>query len=160
MGLASDRDVKAKLYRLGRWLEFTPHEKSVLLNTLEETSCLSLIEQSDYDSMSAAMDPLVTHLARSGLLRHDEVDVRHFLITDINEVTRITTPSLPNDDTTMKEIYELMIGNFQKLWDTTNPHFDKRVKILGNMAKEKHFVHDGKIPLRAATGFGVCDCVL
>ncbi|KAH9291264.1 hypothetical protein KI387_043549, partial [Taxus chinensis] len=136
MGIASDGDMNAKLYRLGRWLEFTPHDKSVLPNTLEEAeSCLSLIEQSDYGSMSAAMDPLVTHLARSDLLRHDEVDVRLLVITCISEVTRITAPSLPYDDTTMEEIYELMIGSFQKLWDTTNPHFDKRVKILENMAK-------------------------
>ncbi|KAH9332032.1 hypothetical protein KI387_004140, partial [Taxus chinensis] len=136
MGLVRDRDVKAKLYRLGRWLKFTPHEKSVWLNTLEEAaSCLFLIEQSDYSSMSTAMDPLVTHLARFDLLRHDEVDVRLLVIIGISEVTRITAPSLPYDDITMKEIYELIIGSFQKLWDTTNPHFNKRVKILGNMAK-------------------------
>ncbi|KAH9298379.1 hypothetical protein KI387_030061, partial [Taxus chinensis] len=136
MDLASDGDVNAKLYRLERWLKFTPHEKSVLLNTLEEAaSCLSLIEQSDYGSMSVAMDPLVIHLARSDLLRHDEGDVRLLVITCISEVTKITAPNLPYDDITMEEVYELMIRSFQKLWDTSNPYFDKRVKILGNIAK-------------------------
>ncbi|KAH9298700.1 hypothetical protein KI387_030382, partial [Taxus chinensis] len=85
--------------------------------------------------MFAAMNPLVTHLARSNLLRHDEMDARLLVVTCISEVTRITAPNLPYDDTTMEEVYELMIENFQKLWDTSNPYFDKRVKILENMAK-------------------------
>ncbi|KAH9294262.1 hypothetical protein KI387_040533, partial [Taxus chinensis] len=79
--------------------------------------------------------PLVTHLARSSLLRHEEGDVRLLVITCISEITRITTPSFPYDDTIMEEVYEFMIGSFQKLWDITNPHFDKRVKVLKNMAK-------------------------
>ncbi|KAH9325115.1 hypothetical protein KI387_005293, partial [Taxus chinensis] len=87
--------------------------------------------------------PLVTHLARSSLLRHEEVDVRLLVITCISEITRIAAPSFPYDDTTMEEVYELMIGSFQKLWDITNPHFDKRVKILKNMAK--HSLHGNNI---------------
>ncbi|KAH9320901.1 hypothetical protein KI387_015540, partial [Taxus chinensis] len=71
----------------------------------------------------------------SKLLRHDEVDVRLMVITCISEVKMITTPSLPYNDTTMEEIFELMIGSFQKLWDITNPYFGKRVKILENRAK-------------------------
>ncbi|KAH9329553.1 hypothetical protein KI387_001661, partial [Taxus chinensis] len=84
-------------------------------------------------SISATIDPLVTHLVRSDLLRH-EVDVRLLDITCISEITRISTLSLPYDDITMQDIYEFMIGSFQKLWDTTNPHFGKKVKILENMA--------------------------
>ncbi|KAH9328036.1 hypothetical protein KI387_000144, partial [Taxus chinensis] len=81
------------------------------------------------------LDPLVAHLARSDLLGHEEVDVRLLVITCISEIAQIAAPSLPYDDITMEEIYELMVGSFQKLWDNTNPHFGKRVKILKNMAK-------------------------
>ncbi|KAH9325931.1 hypothetical protein KI387_006109, partial [Taxus chinensis] len=136
MGIASDGDMKAKLYRLGIWLEITPHEKSVLLNILEEAkSYLSLIEQLYYGYMSVVIEPLASHVARSYLLKHEEMDVRLLVITCISEITQISAPSLPYNDITMEEIYELMIGRFQKIWDTTKPHFGKRVKILENMAK-------------------------
>ncbi|KAH9293451.1 hypothetical protein KI387_041357 [Taxus chinensis] len=136
MGLTSEGEMKMQFCRLGRWLD-PPHlSRDVLLSILEEVAnCLSMVKQSDYGSMFSAMDSLVTHLARSELLRHDEVEVRLMVITCISEVTRITAPNLPYNDTTMEEVFELMIGSFQKLWDTTNPYFDKRVKILENMAK-------------------------
>ncbi|KAH9292334.1 hypothetical protein KI387_042477 [Taxus chinensis] len=136
MELASDGDLRAKLYKLGRRLKRPSLEKSVLFITLEEVaSCLCLLEQSDFGTMFSVLDPLVAHLARSDLLGHEEVDVRLLVVTCISEITRIAAPSLPYDDITMEEIYELMVGSFQKLWDTTNPHFGKRVKILKNMAK-------------------------
>ncbi|KAH9293886.1 hypothetical protein KI387_040910, partial [Taxus chinensis] len=114
--VTSDGYLRAKLYRLGRWFEFPPHVKSVLFNTLEEAkSCLAMMEQYDYGSILSVMDSLVTHLARSKLLRHDEVDVRLMVITCISEVTRIIAPSLLYNETTMEEVYEIMIGSFQKL---------------------------------------------
>ncbi|KAH9291329.1 hypothetical protein KI387_043481, partial [Taxus chinensis] len=87
-----------------------------------------MVGQSDYGSMFSAMDSLVTHLARSKLLRHDEVDVRLMVITCISEVTRITSPNFSYSDTTVEEVFELMIGSF-------HPYFGKSVKILENMAK-------------------------
>ncbi|KAH9314411.1 hypothetical protein KI387_023038, partial [Taxus chinensis] len=46
---------------------------------------------------------LVTHLARTNLLRHEEVDVRLLVIACISEVTRIAALSFSYNDTTMEE---------------------------------------------------------
>ncbi|KAH9328256.1 hypothetical protein KI387_000364, partial [Taxus chinensis] len=136
MELASDEGLRTKLYKIGKRLKKPSFEKSVLLHNIEEIlSYLCLIEQSDYSSMFSVVAPLLTHLARSSLLRHEEADVRLLVITCISEITWITTSSFPCDDTTMEEVYELLIKSFQNLWDITNPHFDKRIKILKNMAK-------------------------
>ncbi|KAH9308684.1 hypothetical protein KI387_036595, partial [Taxus chinensis] len=75
MEIASDGGLRTKLYKLGKRLKKISFEKSVLFHTLEKiVSCLCLIEQSDYSSMFSVVAPLVTHLARTNLLRHEEVD--------------------------------------------------------------------------------------
>ncbi|KAH9292656.1 hypothetical protein KI387_042159 [Taxus chinensis] len=82
----------------------------------------------------------MTHLASPRFLRHSNLDVRLVVITCISEIMRITVSEQPYSDTTMGEIFELMIGSFQRLWDITNPYFGKRVKILENMAKVRSCV--------------------
>ncbi|KAH9318598.1 hypothetical protein KI387_020367, partial [Taxus chinensis] len=87
MEIASDGGLRTKLYKLGKWLKKISFKKSVLFHTLEEiVSCLCLIEQSNYSSMFSIVAPLVTHLARTNLLRHEEVDVRFYAISPICHV--------------------------------------------------------------------------
>ncbi|KAH9329705.1 hypothetical protein KI387_001813, partial [Taxus chinensis] len=53
---------------------------------------------------------------------------------------RITTPKLPYNDAIMEDIFEVIVGNFQGLWDLTSPCFGKRVNILITMAKVRSCV--------------------
>ncbi|KAH9331103.1 hypothetical protein KI387_003211 [Taxus chinensis] len=48
---------------------------------------------------------------------------------------RIAAPKLPYCDVIMEDIFKVMVGSFQGLWDLTSPSFGKRVCILNTMAK-------------------------
>ncbi|KAH9312247.1 hypothetical protein KI387_027282, partial [Taxus chinensis] len=141
MELASDGGLRAKLYKFGKRLKKPSFLKSVLLNTLEElVSCLCLIEQSNYASMSPILDSLVMQLARHELLDHEDGEIRIMVITCISEVMRIAAPNLLYSDAIMEDIFEVMVGSFQGLWDLASPCFGKRVSILNTMAKVRSCV--------------------
>ncbi|KAH9291170.1 hypothetical protein KI387_043637, partial [Taxus chinensis] len=134
-------NMKAKFRKLGRALKHLPQSKDGLLNILEEaTSCLATMEQDDYGSMLLARDSLVMQLARHELLDHEDGEVRIMVIFCISEVMRITAPKLPYCDAIMEDIFEVMVGSFQGLWDLTSPCFGKRVSILNTMAKVRSCV--------------------
>jgi sister-chromatid-cohesion protein PDS5 len=116
--------------------EYLFQPKDVLLSILEEVEgCLHMIDQSPSQVKQAAMIPAVSSLGKQKLLRHTDEEIRLMVTSCLSEVTRISAPKAPNDDHTMKEIFQLLVDSSQGLDDVTGSQFTRRVTILETFAK-------------------------
>ncbi|KAF9616568.1 hypothetical protein IFM89_030335 [Coptis chinensis] len=102
--------------------------------------CLARVEQSPSKSMDSALKPSLKALVASDLLRHADSDVKVSIASCVSEVTRISAPEAPYTDDEMKQIFQLIVGSFEKLYDTFSRSYAKRVSILETVAKVRSCV--------------------
>ncbi|XP_043700226.1 muscle M-line assembly protein unc-89-like [Telopea speciosissima] len=139
---SSEKDLEEQLKEAGeRLLNSPPSDVDELLPLLEQVeTCLSRVEQSPSNSMQDAICSSMKALVADDLLRHSDMDVKVAVASCISEITRITAPEAPYEDEQMKEIFQLIVGAFEKLFDTDSHLYSKRVSILETVAKVRSCV--------------------
>ncbi|XP_044461448.1 sister chromatid cohesion protein PDS5 homolog A isoform X2 [Mangifera indica] len=106
----------------------------------QAATCLSELDQSPPASMLEAMQPFLNAIVKPVLLKHQDKDVKLLVATCICEITRITAPEAPYSDDVLKDIFQLIVGTFSGLKDTSGPSFGRRVVILETLAKYRSCV--------------------
>ncbi|XP_043695033.1 nucleolar and coiled-body phosphoprotein 1 isoform X2 [Telopea speciosissima] len=138
---SSERELEEQLKEAGKRLVHPPTNVNELLSLLDQVeNCLSRVEQSPSESMQNALCPSMKALIADDLLRHSDTDVKVAVSSCISEITRITAPDAPYDDEQMKEIFQLIVGAFEKLFDTSSCSYAKRVSVLETVAKVRSCV--------------------
>ncbi|XP_042504521.1 dentin sialophosphoprotein-like [Macadamia integrifolia] len=138
---SSERELEEQLKEAGERLVHPSPNVDELLPLLDQVeNCLSRVEQSPSKSMQNALCTSMKALIADDLLRHSDIDVKVAVASCISEITRITAPDAPYDDEQMKEIFQLIVGAFEKLFDTTSRSYSKRVSILETVAKVRSCV--------------------
>ncbi|GAB4854688.1 hypothetical protein Ancab_023270 [Ancistrocladus abbreviatus] len=137
----SEKDLEEQLMEAGnRLLSPLPlvDELLPLLDQIE--SCLTKVEQLPSESMQKALSPSRKALVADALLRHSDLDVKVAVAACISEITRITAPHAPYEDDQIKEVFQLIVSSFEKLYDDSSRSYYKRVLILETMAKVRSCV--------------------
>ncbi|XP_026425024.1 uncharacterized protein YFR016C-like isoform X1 [Papaver somniferum] len=138
---AADKLLESQLMEYGKKLLKPPSSVDQLLHILDKVEIhLSKVEQSPSESMHNALTPSIKALVAKELLRHPDVDVKVSVASCISEITRITAPEAPYEDDQMKEIFQLIVGSFEKLYDTSSRSYHKRASILETVAKVRSCV--------------------
>ncbi|KAI3902844.1 hypothetical protein MKW92_037523 [Papaver armeniacum] len=138
---AADKLLESQLMEYGKKLLKPPSSVDQLLHILDKVEIhLSKVEQSPSESMHNALAPSIKALVAKELLRHPDVDVKVSVASCISEITRITAPDAPYEDDQMKEIFQLIVGSFEKLFDTSSRSYHKRASILETVAKVRSCV--------------------
>ncbi|RZC79402.1 hypothetical protein C5167_003645 [Papaver somniferum] len=138
---AADKLLESQLIEYGKKLLKPPSSVDQLLHILDKVEIhLSKVEQSPSESMHSALTPSIKALVANELLRHPDVDVKVSVASCISEITRITAPDAPYEDDQMKEIFQLIVGSFEKLYDTSSRSYHKRASILETVAKVRSCV--------------------
>ncbi|MCL7022693.1 hypothetical protein MKW94_012244 [Papaver nudicaule] len=131
-----EKQLEDHLKEAGKQLLKPPSSVDELLSLIYEVEASLLkVNQSPSKSMQKAISPLVKALSADDLLRHLDTDVKVAVASCITEITRITAPEAPYSDDQMKEIFELIVATFEKLFDTSDRSYSKRVSILHTVAK-------------------------
>ncbi|KAJ4704111.1 sister chromatid cohesion protein PDS5-like A-like [Melia azedarach] len=131
-------ELGQQLREVGSRLETPPSTKDALVKLLKQAAtCLSELDQSPPASMLVAMQPFLDAIVKPALLKHLDKDVRLLVATCICEITRITAPEAPYSDDVLKDIFQLIVGTFSGLKDTSGPSFGRRVVILETLARYK-----------------------
>ncbi|KOM53264.1 hypothetical protein LR48_Vigan09g192300 [Vigna angularis] len=86
------------------------------------------------------MKPFFNAIVKPELLKHEDSDVKLLVAICVCEITRITAPEAPYSDDVLKDIFQLIVGTFSGLSDTSGPSFDRRVAILETLAKYRSCV--------------------
>ncbi|XP_039016298.1 sister chromatid cohesion protein PDS5 homolog A-like [Hibiscus syriacus] len=133
--------LEEQLMELGSKLESPPSAKDALLKLLKQAAtCLSEIAQSPPSSIMEAIQPLLNAIVKPELLKHQDREAKLLVATCICEITRITAPEAPYSDDILKDIFNLIVGTFNGLSDTSGPSFGRRVVILETLAKYRSCV--------------------
>ncbi|KAH9329678.1 hypothetical protein KI387_001786, partial [Taxus chinensis] len=102
------------IIRVRKKLKRSHHSEDVLLkDLLEAAGLLSMVRQSNYESLISAMHSLISHLSRPKFLRHADPEVRLVVTTCMSEIMRITVPKQPYSNSIMREVFHLVVGSFQ-----------------------------------------------
>lgn len=135
------KTLEQRLLEVGERLASPPSSVDELYSLLDVIdSLVSRVEQSPSQSMLDALQPLMKALAVKDFLRHSDTDVKVAVASCISEITRITAPEAPYDDDIMKEIFQMIVGAFERLDDTSSRSYQKRVSILETVAKVRSCV--------------------
>ncbi|XP_020220399.1 sister chromatid cohesion protein PDS5 homolog A isoform X1 [Cajanus cajan] len=86
------------------------------------------------------MKSFFSAIVKPELLKHQDSDVKLLVATCVCEITRITAPEAPYSDDVLKDIFQLIVGTFSGLSDTSGSSFDQRVAILDTLAKYRSCV--------------------
>ncbi|XP_061344321.1 sister chromatid cohesion protein PDS5 homolog A [Gastrolobium bilobum] len=130
-----------QLKELGSKLDTLPSSNDALIKLLEEAAvCLTDMDQSPSDSTLESMKPFFNSIVKPELLKHQDSDVNVLVATCLCEITRITAPEAPYSDDVLKDIFQLIVGTFSGLSDTSGPSFGRRVAILETLAKYRSCV--------------------
>ncbi|KAF4399484.1 hypothetical protein G4B88_022567 [Cannabis sativa] len=133
--------LEQQLKELGSKLETLPPTKDALVKLLKQAAtCLSELDQSPSASILESMQPFINEVVKPELLKHQDRDVKLLVATSICEITRITAPEAPYSDDVLKDIFQLIVGTFGGLRDTSGPSFGRRVVILETLAKYRSCV--------------------
>ncbi|WVY92603.1 hypothetical protein V8G54_031691 [Vigna mungo] len=106
----------------------------------QAASCLTDLDQSPSASTLESMKPFFNAIVKPELLKHEDSDVKLLVAICVCEITRITAPEAPYSDDVLKDIFQLIVGTFSGLSDTSGPSFDRRVAILETLAKYRSCV--------------------
>ncbi|GAB2286570.1 hypothetical protein Dimus_020967 [Dionaea muscipula] len=139
----SEKELEEKLMEFGNRLCSLPSSVDVddLLPLLDRIEiCLSRVEQSPSESLLKRLAPFIKALVADELLRHADVDVRVAVAACISEITRITAPEAPYDDDQMKDVFQLIVSSFERLYDKSSRSYNKRAAILEIVAKVRSCV--------------------
>ncbi|QCD77306.1 sister chromatid cohesion protein PDS5 homolog A-A-like [Vigna unguiculata] len=129
------------LEELGSKLESLPSSHDALIELLQQAaSCLTDLDQSPSASALESMKPFFNAIVKPELLKHEDSDVKLLVAICVCEITRITAPEAPYSDDVLKDIFQLIVGTFSGLSDTSGPSFDRRVAILETLAKYRSCV--------------------
>ncbi|OUZ99563.1 hypothetical protein BVC80_7681g2 [Macleaya cordata] len=138
---STEKELEDQLIEAGNNLLKPPSSVDELIPLLDQVeSFLSRVEQSPSKSMQNAISPLMKALVANELLRHSDMDVKVSIASCISEITRITAPEAPYDDEQMKEIFQLIVAAFEKLFETSDRSYSKRISILETVAKVRSCV--------------------
>ncbi|GAB4854689.1 hypothetical protein Ancab_023273 [Ancistrocladus abbreviatus] len=138
---ASEKELEEQLMEAGNRLLSPPPLVDELLPLLDQIeSCLTKVEQSPSESMQKALSPSRKALVADALLRHSDLDVKVAVAACISEITRITAPDAPYEDDRMKEVFQLIVSSFEKLYDDSSRSYYKRALILETVAKVRSCV--------------------
>ncbi|KAI4298831.1 hypothetical protein L6164_032348 [Bauhinia variegata] len=130
-----------QLKELGSKLETLPSSKDALFKLLKQAAaCLAELDQSPSASTKESMKPFLNAIVKPELLKHQDKDVKLLVATCVCEITRITAPEPPYGDDVLKDIFQLIVGTFSGLSDTSGPSFGRRVVILETLAKYRSCV--------------------
>ncbi|KAL2603500.1 hypothetical protein GLYMA_09G014600v4 [Glycine max] len=130
-----------QLEELGSKLESLPSDDNALTELLKQAaSCLTDLDQSPSASTLESMKPFFSAIVTPELLEHQDSDVKLLVATCVCEITRITAPEAPYSDDVLKNIFQLIVGTFSGLSDTSGSSFDQRVAILDTLAKYRSCV--------------------
>ncbi|PON57633.1 Coatomer beta subunit [Parasponia andersonii] len=133
--------LEQQLKEVGSKLETPPATKDALVKLLKQAAkCLSELDQSPSASVLESMQPFLDAVVKPELLKHQDRDVKLLVATCICEITRITAPEAPYSDDVLKDIFQLIVGTFDGLRDTSGPSFGRRVVILETLAKYRSCV--------------------
>ncbi|KAJ6806604.1 claspin [Iris pallida] len=137
----ASKSLEERLEELGNSLASSPDSSEELVSLLDlADELLSRVEQSPSQSMLTRLKPLMSALVAKELLRHSDTDVKAAVASCISEITRITAPEAPYEDDIMKEIFQMIVGAFEGLHDTSSRSFTKRVSVLETVAKVRSCV--------------------
>ncbi|KAK7332449.1 hypothetical protein VNO80_29201 [Phaseolus coccineus] len=129
------------LEELGSKLESLPSSYDTLIELLQQAaSCLTDLDQSPSASTLESMKPFFSAIVKPELLKHQDSDVKLLVAICVCEITRITAPEAPYSDDVLKDIFQLIVGTFSGLSDTSGPSFERRVAILETLAKYRSCV--------------------
>ncbi|XXG58873.1 hypothetical protein AAC387_Pa04g1067 [Persea americana] len=138
---ATDKELENQLMEAGNKLLNPPNAVEELLPVLDQVeNCLSRVEQSPSQSMLNALGPSMKALVAKELLGHSDTDVKVAVASCVSEITRITAPEAPYTDGLMKEIFQMIVAAFEKLYDMSSTSHLKRVSILETVAKVRSCV--------------------
>ncbi|KAG1364372.1 putative abhydrolase domain-containing protein [Cocos nucifera] len=138
---SAQKELEDRLQEVGNQLASPPSAIDELLPLLDQTeSFLARVEQSPSESMSNALHPAMKALVAKEFLGHSDTDVKVAVASCISEITRITAPDAPYDDDLMKEVFQKIVGSFEKLDDISSRSYSKRVSILETVAKVRSCV--------------------
>ncbi|KAL6553181.1 hypothetical protein OROGR_007023 [Orobanche gracilis] len=137
--------LQQQLKELGSKLENPPASKDALIKLLkgsfkQSAACLTELNQSPPKSVADSMQPLLTAIAKTEFLKHQDREVKLLVASSICEITRITAPEPPYDDDVLKDIFELIVSTFSGLSDTNGASFGRRVVILETVARYRSCV--------------------
>ncbi|KAJ7946452.1 Sister chromatid cohesion PDS5-like protein [Quillaja saponaria] len=133
--------LQQQLKEVGSKLETPPSTKDALIKLLKQAvACLSELDQSPSASMLESMKPFLNAIVKPEFLKHQDRDVKLLVATCVCEITRITAPEAPYDDDVLKDIFQLIVGTFSGLSDTSGSSFGRRVVILETLAKYRSCV--------------------
>ncbi|KAJ0081710.1 hypothetical protein Patl1_09599 [Pistacia atlantica] len=134
-------ELEQQLQEVGSKLEMPPSNKDALVKLLKQAAtCLSELDQSPPASILEAMQPFLNAIVKPVFLKHQDKDVKLLVATCICEITRITAPEAPYSDEVLKDTFQLIVGTFSGLKDTSGPSFGRRVVILETLAKYRSCV--------------------
>ncbi|KAM0847072.1 hypothetical protein ACQ4PT_055258 [Festuca glaucescens] len=137
----ANTELEEQLKDIGTRLQEAPDDSEGLLKLLDEVEIhLLKVEQSPPQSTFVAIRPVMTALVRGDLLAHPDADVRLAIASCISEVTRITAPEAPYEDTVMKNVFSVIVESFRTINDIESPSFGKRASILETVAKVRSCV--------------------
>ncbi|RZB64213.1 Sister chromatid cohesion protein PDS5-like B isoform B [Glycine soja] len=130
-----------QLEELGSKLQSIPSDDNVLSELLKQAAaCLTDLDQSQSASTLESMKPFFGAIVKPELLKHQDSDIKLLVATCLCEITRITAPEAPYSDDVLKDIFQLIVGTFSGLSDTSGISFDQRVAILETLAKYRSCV--------------------
>ncbi|XP_054776795.1 sister chromatid cohesion protein PDS5 homolog A-like isoform X2 [Prosopis cineraria] len=130
-----------QLNELGSKLDILPATKDGLIKLLKQAAaCLIELDQSPSTSTMESLKPFLNSIIKPELLKHQDRDVKLLVAACACEITRITAPEAPYSDDVLKDIFQLIVGTFSGLSDTSGPSFGRRVVILETLAKYRSCV--------------------
>ncbi|CAI5983561.1 unnamed protein product [Closterium sp. NIES-65] len=136
--MARKPDQVAVINDITKKLSASSLSKDVLNKTLKSAaSVLEELQQSAPEPTMSALRPLAQALAVPNFMRHRDRDVRVLLAFCVSEVLRVFAPDPPYDDAPLKSVFELLVGTYEGLEDTSNALYPRRVAILESMARVK-----------------------
>ncbi|GAB2222863.1 hypothetical protein Drorol1_Dr00016993 [Drosera rotundifolia] len=138
---ASEKELEEQLTEVGARLSSFPSSVDELLPLLDRLEiCLSRVTQDPSESLKKALAPSLKALVADVLLRHADFDVRVAVAACISEIIRITAPEAPYPDDQMKDIFQLIVSSFERLYDKFLTSYNKTVIILETFSRVRSFV--------------------
>ncbi|XP_019167489.1 PREDICTED: uncharacterized protein LOC109163184 [Ipomoea nil] len=132
----SEKDLEEEVIDYGVRLFTPPSSNDELLSFLDKVeSLLVRVGQAPSETMRNALHPIMKALIGSELLVHSDEAVKVSVVLCLSEIMRITAPRQPYDDAVMKEIFQHIVGTFEKLENVKSHCYSKAAQILDNVSK-------------------------